>query len=72
MRKSSFIEFDPILVNQYDKTIEEEKENYTKEEFLQIFRDMAIIREFENMLYSIKTTNEYNGVEYFYPGPAHL
>lgn len=33
---------------------------------------MAIIREFENMLYSIKTTNEYNDVEYFYPGPAHL
>lgn len=72
VRKSGFIEFDPIPVNQYNKTIEEEKDNYTKEEFMRIFRDMAIIREFESMLYSIKTTNEYNGVEYFNPGPAHL
>jgi 2-oxoisovalerate dehydrogenase E1 component len=33
---------------------------------------MAIIREFESMLTSIKTTNEYNGIQYNHPGPAHL
>ena len=72
VRKSSFIEFDPIPVNQYNRTIEDEKDSYTTEEFIRIYRDMAIIREFEEMLLSIKTTNEYNGVEYFNPGPAHL
>ena len=38
----------------------------------QIYRDMTIIREFETMLNSIKTTNEYNGIKYNHPGPAHL
>ncbi len=33
---------------------------------------MVIIREFETMLNLIKTRNEYNGVEYNHPGPAHL
>ena len=72
IRKSGWIKFTDIPVNQYNKTIEEEKENFTKEDFLRIFRDMAIIREFETMLNSIKTTNEYNGISYNYPGPAHL
>jgi 2-oxoisovalerate dehydrogenase E1 component len=33
---------------------------------------MVIIREFENMLNLIKTTNEYKGISYNHPGPAHL
>ena len=33
---------------------------------------MTIIREFETMLNLIKTTNEYNGIQYNHPGPAHL
>jgi 2-oxoisovalerate dehydrogenase E1 component len=33
---------------------------------------MAVIREFESMLNLIKTKSEYNGIEYTYPGPAHL
>ncbi len=72
VRKSSFIKFTDIPVNQYKKTIKEESEFYTKEDFLRIYRDMAIIREFETMLYQIKTTNHYNGVDYSNPGPAHL
>ncbi len=70
--KSGRITFQDIPVNQYNKTIEEEKANFTKDDFMRIYRDMAIIREFETMLYSIKTKNEYNGIEYFNPGPAHL
>ncbi|NLN30194.1 MAG: dehydrogenase, partial [Bacteroidales bacterium] len=31
-----------------------------------------IIREFETMLNLIKTTNEYKGIKYNHPGPAHL
>ena len=72
IRKSGWIKFNDIPVNQYNKTIKEEKENFSKEDFLRIYRDMSIIREFESMLTSIKTTNEYNGISYNYPGPAHL
>ncbi|MBE6915061.1 MAG: dehydrogenase [Ruminococcaceae bacterium] len=71
-RKSGMIHFEDIPVNQYNKTIEEESKIYTKADFMRIYRDMAIIREFETMLYSIKTTSSYNGVDYNNPGPAHL
>jgi len=72
VRKSGFIKFTDIPVNQYKKTVKQEKGNYSNEDFKRIYHDMAIIREFETMLYSIKTTNAYNGVEYNNPGPAHL
>ena len=72
IRKSGWIKFNDIPVNQYNKTIEEEKKNFATEDFLRIYRDMAIIREFETMLNLIKTTNEYNGIQYNHPGPAHL
>ena len=72
VRKPEFIEFAKIPVNQYNKTIAEEKKNFSKEDFLRIFRDMVIIREFETMLNLIKTKNEYNGIAYNHPGPAHL
>jgi len=72
MRKKGKITFTDIPVNQYDKTIEEEKANFSTEDFLRIYRDMAIIREFETMLNAIKTTGEYNGIQYNHPGPAHL
>jgi len=72
IRKSGKITFKDIPVNQYNKTIEEEKANFSDEDFLRIYRDMTIIREFETMLYAIKTTSEYNGIQYSNPGPAHL
>ncbi|NLA49029.1 MAG: dehydrogenase, partial [Bacteroidales bacterium] len=72
LRKPQFIEFGKIPVNQYSRTIEEEKENYSSSDFIRIFRDMVIIREFETMLNLIKTTNEYNSINYNHPGPAHL
>ena len=72
VRKPETITFPSIPVNQYQKTVKDEKKNFTKEEFLNIYRDMAYIREFETMLNLIKTTNEYCGVQYNHPGPAHL
>ncbi|MBR4749499.1 MAG: dehydrogenase [Abditibacteriota bacterium] len=72
IRKPGFIEFDQIPVNQYNKTIRDEKKNFSKADFLRIYRDMRFIREFESMLYLIKTQSEYNGVQYSNPGPAHL
>lgn len=71
-RAKGFIKFTDIPVNQYSKTIEQEKENYTNEAFVRMFRDMAVIREFETMMNAIKTTGQYNGIEYNHPGPAHL
>ena len=72
IRKSGFVKFKDIPVNQYSKTIAEEKTNFFDDDLVRIYRDMAIIREFETMLYEIKTTNTYNGIAYSNPGPAHL
>ncbi|HHW04103.1 MAG TPA: dehydrogenase [Thermoanaerobacterales bacterium] len=71
-RKSGWITFKDIPVNQYSKSIDDEKMNFSKEDFLRIYRDMAIIREFETMLYMVRTTGEYEGITYKYTGPAHL
>lgn len=72
MRKPGKITFQDIPINQYNKTIEEEKSNFSAEDFLRIQRDMIYIREFETMLNLIKTTGQYREIEYNYPGPAHL
>lgn len=72
IRKPSFIEFGRIPVNQYNRSIEEEKARFSTGDLLRIYHDMVIIREFESMLNLIKTTNEYHGIPYNHPGPAHL
>lgn len=72
VRKPGKITFGTIPVNQYNRTIEEEKKNFSTDDFIRIYRDMVIIREFEVMLNKIKTTNEYFGIKYNHPGPAHL
>ncbi|MGK7394167.1 MAG: alpha-ketoacid dehydrogenase subunit alpha/beta [Candidatus Cyclobacteriaceae bacterium M3_2C_046] len=71
-RKSDQINIAPIPVNQYCKTLEEEKSNYSHQDLIRIYQDMVIIREFETMLNEIKISGEYNGVAYNHPGPAHL
>jgi 2-oxoisovalerate dehydrogenase E1 component len=72
VRKPGQIEFQPIPVNQYNRTVEDEKENFSNEDLVRIYHDMVVIREFETMLNLIKTQGKYNGVEYNHPGPAHL
>ncbi|WP_299582766.1 alpha-ketoacid dehydrogenase subunit alpha/beta [uncultured Sunxiuqinia sp.] len=72
VRKAGEVSFQPIPVNQYSKSIEDEKANFSKEDFLRIYHDMVVIREFETMLNEIKTKGEYNSVPYNHPGPAHL
>ena len=59
-RKPGMIEFQPIAVNQYQKSVADEKGNFTEEEFKAIYHDMVLIREFETMLNLIKTKGEYN------------
>ncbi|NLZ55443.1 MAG: thiamine pyrophosphate-dependent dehydrogenase E1 component subunit alpha, partial [Clostridiaceae bacterium] len=72
LRRPGEIKFKSIPVNQYQKTVKDELDNYTPEEFIQIYHDMRLIREFETMLNMIKTTSSYQGIEYHNPGPAHL
>ena len=72
VRKPGFVEFQPIPVNQYQKTVKEERANFTDEELQTIYHDMVLIREFETMINLIKIKGEYNGTSYNHPGPAHL
>ena len=72
VRASGTIHFEDIPVNQYKKSVKDELGNFTKEQFVNIYRDMLTLREFETMINLIKTTGEYEGVAYNHPGPAHL
>lgn len=72
VRKPGKITFQDIPVNQYQKSVKDELGNFTTEQFVNIYRDMLVLREFETMIQLIKTTSEYNGVAYTHPGPAHL
>ena len=72
VRKPGFVEFNPIPVNQYQKSVKDERAHFSDEEFKAIYHDMVLIREFETMLNLIKTKGEYNGTPYNHPGPAHL
>ncbi len=72
VRKSGKIVFGTIPVNAYNKSVNDERNNFTDDDLLRIYRDMCIIREFETMLHEIKTRNEYRGIGYNHPGPAHL
>src|SRR5580658_9050987 len=71
-RAKSQIKFEPIPVNQYDRSLKEELINFSPKDLLRIQRDMEIIRAFENMLNEVKLRGSYNGVEYNHKGPAHL
>ena len=66
------ITFTDIKVNEYQKTVKDELGNYTRDEFIGIYHDMLLIREFESMINAIKIEGAYNGVPYNHPGPAHL
>src|SRR5215470_5044811 len=66
------LEFSAIPVNQYNKSMEEERANHTTADFLSIWQDMCAIREFETSLNEIKTKGAYKNVTYNHAGPAHL
>ncbi len=66
------IHFEDIPVCTYNKTVADERKNFSDEDLIRIYRDITILREFENMLNLIKTQAHYNGIDTTYPGPAHL
>ena len=71
-RKRSTLQFQPIPVNQYNRTIQDELANYSRKDLVRIQNDMELIRAFENMLNEIKLRGNFKGVEYNHKGPAHL
>jgi 2-oxoisovalerate dehydrogenase E1 component len=71
-RTRSSIQFQPIPVNQYSRTIADELIHYSPKDLVRIQRDMEMIRAFENMLNEIKLRGNFKGVEYNHRGPAHL
>ncbi len=71
-RASGWIEFSAIPVNQYSGTMADERARYGDAALVRIFEHMAVIREFESMINSIKRTGEYMGLTCGYGGPAHL
>ena len=72
VRAPGVINFEPIPVNVYNKTIADERKRFSDDDLVRIWRDITILREFESMLNQIKTQGCYNGIETTYPGPAHL
>ena len=72
VRAAGKITFNDIPVNAYNKSIKDERGKFSDDDLVRIYRDIAILREFESMLNQIKTQGLYNGIETTYPGPAHL
>jgi 2-oxoisovalerate dehydrogenase E1 component len=66
------IRFAEIPLNAYDQTVEQELQQYSVEDLLNIWRDMCGIREFETALQEIKTKGSYKAIAYNHAGPAHL
>jgi 2-oxoisovalerate dehydrogenase E1 component len=66
------IEFTPIKINTYKKSVDEEKKLFSKDDFKAIYHDMCALREFETILDRIKKEGIYRGIEYNHKGPAHL
>ncbi|WP_309722146.1 thiamine pyrophosphate-dependent enzyme, partial [Armatimonas sp.] len=72
VRKPGHVSFDPIPVNQYQKTLAEERGRYSDSDLRRIHHDMAVIRVFEGLLQEVKTQRQYSGIPYDHRGPAHL
>ncbi|MFZ7134579.1 MAG: alpha-ketoacid dehydrogenase subunit alpha/beta [Eubacteriales bacterium] len=72
LRKQGELTFKPISMNQYQKRVKDVKDEFSKEELLNMYRDMLLIREFETLLQDLRTTGAYKGIKYSYTGPAHL
>lgn len=72
MFKAGYIDFTKIPVCQYNKSLAEEKKLYTKQDFVDIYHDMVLLRTFETIINEIKLHGEYKGVAYKHAGPAHL
>ena len=73
-RAATFIDFSPIPVNQYCRTLEQELGDgvVTRADVMRMQRDMMLIRAFENMLDAVRKQGRYCGIEYHHRGATHL
>lgn len=72
-RAKGRVEFTPIPVNAYDRTVKQELGNgFAKDDLVRIQHDMQVIRAFESMLDSVKKQGVFAGISYNHRGPAHL
>jgi 2-oxoisovalerate dehydrogenase E1 component len=72
VRQRGQIDFAPIPVNRYDRTLQVELSCYDPVALIDIYRDMATIRAFETLLDDVKKNGSYSGIAYNHRGPAHL
>jgi len=61
-----------IPINAYQLDLPAEVDRYGNDGLIHVLHDMMVIREFESMLNSIKTTGSWQGIAYNHGGPAHL
>ena len=72
VRQPGTVTVPPIPVNAYVSDWNAELTRYGAQGLTAMLHDMIVIRQFETMLNSIKTTGAWNGVSYDHKGPAHL
>ncbi len=72
VRAAGTLSFTDIPLNAYVPNAKKEIAKHGKETLVRMYRDMAVIREFETMLNTIKTKGAYQGIAYDHLGPAHL
>jgi len=72
VRAAGTLSFTDIPLNAYVSSAKKEIAKYGKETMVRMYRDMAVIREFETMLNTIKIKGAYQGIAYDHMGPAHL
>ena len=72
IRKPDILESASIPINTYQPHFYNELERYGREKLRRVYYDMLVIREFEQMLTSIKTTGEYQKISYTHLGATHL
>jgi 2-oxoisovalerate dehydrogenase E1 component len=72
MRARGVLEFAPIPLNQYDRTLADELGTYGADALVRIYRDMLFIRVFETMLSEVKLQGKWKGISYNHRGPGHL
>jgi 2-oxoisovalerate dehydrogenase E1 component len=71
-RGPSFIRAPEIPVNAYISDPGAEAALYSREQLLNVYHDMLLIREFETALDRFKKEGVYRGIPYNHAGPAHL
>lgn len=74
VRRPDTIHLGTIPVNVYCKSLADEirEGRLSAAGALRLYRDMALIREFEEMLDKVKKLGSYRGLAYEHKGPAHL